>query len=346
MRECLIPFHIALICFHPAKSPKPGVSTIPSSLKACQTRRTTQYPLCPLQATFALRSYCQGVSRRPICILSLIYCSLTRRFTLLRSYNGDPVALEDLKSKFAEQRRRGAPNQVSEVEEDMILEALGRMRFTGGASRDEANTTDDSPRASTSNTVDTDTAPSSPKPAKRFSNNLFGSARLRDYNYVRSVERGGSTRSALSFSPSELSTSTRNDGLHRPRTPEEGSPSFNISVPSSPEQYIEHDAITPTARSSRLNPFNQEAFKRASLALEDVIREIEEEAEEPGVDDDIVLLRSPSDVAHGESSHEEDEPDSVSCVFSRPYPTVIYGCPFLARRRRSQLRAYRDCALL
>jgi hypothetical protein len=53
----------------------------------------------------------------------LHWYGLTRRFTLLRSYNGDPIGPEDLKTKSAEQRARGAPNQVSE-EEGMILKAL------------------------------------------------------------------------------------------------------------------------------------------------------------------------------------------------------------------------------
>lgn len=147
---------------------------------------------------------------------------------------------------------------------------------------------------------------------------------------MRSVERGGSSRSAVSFSPSEVSTSTRNgdqNGFLRPRTPEEGLSSFNISAPSSPEQY---GAANPTARVSKResgeanlstsdfrlsSTFSQDAFKRASMALEDVIREIEEEAEVPGVDDDIVLLRSPTAAGHNESS--EAEPDSVSHNFFR-----------------------------
>lgn len=59
--------------------------------------------------------------------------SLTRRFTLLRSSSGDPLTLDDLRSKFAEQRVRGVPNQISEEEEDMILETLGRMRTKNAA---------------------------------------------------------------------------------------------------------------------------------------------------------------------------------------------------------------------
>jgi serine/arginine repetitive matrix protein 2 len=275
----------------------------------------------------------------------LHWYSLTRRFTLLRSYNGDPVGLQELKSKFAEQRARGALNQVSEEEEGMILEALGRMRFNTTEPDDNSlHPSSLSPRDSS-----TDAAVSpSPSPSKsskrhnRYSNNLFGSGRFRDYSYVRSVQRG-SNRSALSFSPSEVSTSTTNNmrdagDFQRPITPEEGS-SFAFSVPSSPNDPVDHDS-TPIARSAILDSpspyasdtnsssgtefrlsrtFNQEAFKRASLALEDVIREIEEEAEEPDVDDDIVLLRSPSaPTDHNQHQNASNQPsqedESVSAI--------------------------------
>jgi hypothetical protein len=55
------------------------------------------------------------------------------------------------------------------------------------------------------------------------------------------------------------------------------------------------DSSPNTSTEIRLSDtFHPDLLKRASLALEEVIREIEEEAEEPGLDDDIVLLRSPS----------------------------------------------------
>jgi serine/arginine repetitive matrix protein 2 len=269
----------------------------------------------------------------------LHWYSLTRRFTLLRSYNGDPVALEDLKTKFAEQRARGGINQVSEEEEDMILEALGRMRFNGGTNRINNSPPPDSDPPS----IDAGSAPISPaKPSKRFSNNLFGSARLRDYNYVRSTQKTGSTRNALSFTPSEASTSTKThdqDGVLHPRTLEDTS--FALSMVSNVNDSTDQDS-TPVDRPAprdnssfyagdgtssgsefRLSrQFNQEAFERASMALEEVIREIEEEAEEPDVDDDIVLLRSPSAAPDSEeppSSHEEGS-ESVSCLLAPPSP--------------------------
>ena len=57
----------------------------------------------------------------------LRWYSLTRRFSVLRNSSGEPIGLDELKSKFAEQRARGSQNQVTEEEEDMILEALGRF---------------------------------------------------------------------------------------------------------------------------------------------------------------------------------------------------------------------------
>ena len=89
----------------------------------------------------------------------------------------------------------------------------------------------------------------------------------------------------------------------RPGSPEEAD-SSGISAPSSPNVFTDRESLSAsqsafldsppnTSTEIRLpHTFRPDVLKRASLALEEVIREIEEEAEEPGVDDDIVLLRS------------------------------------------------------
>jgi len=257
----------------------------------------------------------------------MLWRSLTRRFTVLRSEDGEPVGLDYLRARLAEQRARGAPNQVSEEEESMILEALGKMRIKTAAAEQQDDLLSDpgiSPRQSSTNSLDTSTSSLmgnaigniSPTPApkntkrgqKRYSNNLFGSGKFKDDVYIRTV-RGVSGRSTLSNAGLGVNTISRTlqtgNNFPRPGSPEEAD-SSGISAPSSPNALTDHESLSTsqsafldyssnTSTEIRLShTFNPDAFKRASLALEEVIREIEEEAEEPGVDDDIVLLRSPT----------------------------------------------------
>ena len=271
--------------------------------------------------------------------------SLTRRFTLLRTPSGQPLSIEQLRNRFADQRARGAENQISEEEEDMILETLGRIRGSqSGNRRSEANgnarngggrpgreDTGDEDDSSTSregatadsdhqgsyerssvrssNTVASSFAPtslhSSPssRSTKRYSNNLFSSGRMRDYNYNRTQRSGGSQRSVLSITPTESSLSIKGMSTYsdRPVTPERDE-SMASSAQSSPltdktrsallnppNPYMEHSLSAAEHRSSkRLDPA---ALKRASLALEEALKEIEEEMGEEA-EDEIVMPRS------------------------------------------------------
>jgi len=207
----------------------------------------------------------------------------------------------------------------------MILEALGRMRIRTAAAEQQDDPFSDSgisPRQSSTNSLDTSTSSLmgnvignvSPTPApkntkrgqKRYSNNLFGSGKFRDDVYIRNV-RGTSGRSALSNTGSDTSTISRalqtKTNFLRPGSPEEGD-SSGVSAPSSPNVLTDRESLStsqsafldsPSNTSTEIrlsHTFHPDVLKRASLALEEVIREIEEEAEEPGVDDDIVLLRS------------------------------------------------------
>lgn len=282
---------------------------------------------------------------------SLILPDLTRRFTLLRSPSGDPLTLDDLRSKFAEQRARGVPNQISEEEEDMILETLGRMRTKNaapsttlsskleggsGANATDLGTESDYTHERTSHistTTSSTTYPassitSSPSPSsrstKRYSNNLFASGRFREYSYLRSVsQRSGSSRGAASSTPSDSDHSLRekpssnySESL-RPATPEGSGPVS--SVPSSPNDK------TPLARStsliSSIEDFPSQALadnnkstthpssnssvsvQRVELALECVIRDFEEEAE-----DEILMPRT----AHPAPRSSDVEQSSAS----------------------------------
>ncbi|OAX39192.1 hypothetical protein K503DRAFT_856203 [Rhizopogon vinicolor AM-OR11-026] len=267
---------------------------------------------------------------------SLILPELTRRFTLLQSPSGDPLTLEDIRSRFAEQRSRGVPIQITEEEEDMVLGTLGRIRVKNAASSttpsrkvDDGSVSADAPdlgmesdythertshisTATASTTYPASSITSSPSPSsrstKRYSNNLFASGRFREYSYLRTVsQRSGSSRGAASITPSDSDHSLRekpssnfSENL-RPVTPEDGH--LVSSVPSSPNEK------TPLARSASLisstedfspqplgdhikgsshpSSSNSSSVQRAEAALESVIREFEEEAE-----DEILMPRT------------------------------------------------------
>ncbi|KAF8121916.1 hypothetical protein EV363DRAFT_1361699 [Boletus edulis] len=249
---------------------------------------------------------------------SLILPELARRFTLLHTPSGDPVSLVDLRLKFAEQRTRGTPNQISEAEEDMILQTLGRIRSKHAASTSQLNRSDTNASGTSEAGIDSDYTPerashlssntgsttypassvtSSPRSTKRYSNNLFSSGRLRDYGYLRTISQR-THRSAASITPTESSQSLREEtSLNsieslRPTTPDGG---VSTSPPSSPNDK------TPVARTASLISSNEDLLpqssadngsgfrlsKRASAALAQVIKEFEEEAE-----DEIVMPRT------------------------------------------------------
>lgn len=179
-------------------------------------------------------------------------------------------------------------NHISEEEEDMILESLG-LRAKYAAPADKSESSRQSVR-STGSTLSHST--STGRSAKRYSNNLFGSGRLRDYSYARNTNSQGRHASSriLSAAPSEISATSAFSSPHDPRpiTPEDDTPALSIRsaplVPPAP--YTEQGAVSSTEYriSKSLGP---SVFKRASLALEEAIRELEEDAE-----DEIVMPRS------------------------------------------------------
>ncbi|KAF8894697.1 hypothetical protein BD779DRAFT_1669167 [Infundibulicybe gibba] len=245
---------------------------------------------------------------------SLILPDLSRRFSLLRSSSGDPVSFEHLRSRLAEQRARGAEHQISVEEEDMILETLGKIRAknsTLSVDRSQESILDGAELPSRQSIRSTSTVTSSVNPpaspsstgrsTKRYSNNLFGSGRFRDYTYMRSVaqSRNGSIRT-LSTAPTESSISIRDtpsisDSV-RPVTPEgsvisslHSSPNDKFSIRSAP-------LIPPT-------PYGEQSLSAADI---EAIKEIEEEAE-----DEIVMPRStPVPRANVEQPHALEAKDS------------------------------------
>ncbi|KAJ6496532.1 hypothetical protein C8R47DRAFT_1114440 [Mycena vitilis] len=216
---------------------------------------------------------------------SLILTDLSRRFTLLGVSSRESVSVDALRTRLADQRARGAENQISEEEEDMIIESLGLRPTSRSDAEDEYNSSV-SARSGMSLGSSSNISTSS----KRYSNNLFGSGRFRDYTYMRSVSKTAS----LSTADSSRTHTTSND-IMRPTTPDTNASS---SVSSSPEGL--------TVRSAPLNPpapyggqpfsvaeyrlskaLGPSVLRRASLALEEAIKAIEEEAE-----DEIVMPRS------------------------------------------------------
>ena len=289
------------------------------------------------------------LSSRPRTAGMLEWYSLTRRFSVLRNSSGEPIRLDELKSKFAEQRARGSQHQVTEEEEDMILEALGRFH---GRSRSRGKQSARGPgvedgRGSTAEgeddeadgmqqavrSPDSATAPSlrgassmasisSAKgslSSRRMSNNLFGSGKFRDQAYflrTANPRRGGRGTGSIAQSESNASMSTvesargeHNTSMYsdnqslRPTTPEDSTYTFG-SAPSSPgnastlskdrssRSILGEQSDYSSTLSRRLSKaLSPDGLKRASLALDQAIRELEEEG-----DDEIVMERSP--IAH------------------------------------------------
>ncbi|KAI0048567.1 hypothetical protein FA95DRAFT_1517317 [Auriscalpium vulgare] len=278
----------------------PRRSQVPDSARssASSSSRTPLYPVEPVPALPPASDF----------RTSLILPDLSRRFTLLRDASGDPVSIDGLKSKFAEQRARGAQNSLSEEEEDMLLETLGRLRAKASMSSSTASRTDSAYGAGRDSASDTggSSVTSSPRgsaSSKRYSNNMFGSGRLRDYNYTymrnaQQQSRGGSGVSTLStLSSSSARATATEDNPH-----ENGA--AHAQVLEDHDNGVSEDA-TATLLEKRLSKtFRREHLRRASMALEDVIREIEEEAEvvpdDGDGDDKILVPRSP--VVHHERS--------------------------------------------
>ena len=181
----------------------------------------------------------------------------------------------------------------------MLLETLGRMRSRTSAlsgksqdSADESSEQHSVKSTSTVNSVIQASITSSPsgRSTKRYSNNLFGSGRLRDYSYFRNAGTGhGRTRSArvASITPTETSISIQ----------EVASLSDSVQPVTSDDSSIQSsiDNTTPNLLSSFAIPeehvvqppptMDSSLIKRASMALADAINELEE------TEDEVVMPR-------------------------------------------------------
>ncbi|TFK27392.1 hypothetical protein FA15DRAFT_666475 [Coprinopsis marcescibilis] len=256
---------------------------------------------------------------------SLILPDLSRRFSLLRTPTGDPVTVDDLRTKFAEHRAKGSQHTISEEEEEMLLSTLSRLRVkaTGTSTPERSQESingnesvfgEDEEGSNSSATIkltkggsSVTSSPSSSRSTKRYSNNLFGSGRLRDHSYLRSVARtsaASNSSKSLSLTPSEGSSSTQRgttssieDSL-RPSTPPGATTDDSVqsssasvddqgSTRSSTLQPIDPAQVISMAEYRLQKSLGPAGLKRASLALESAIQEIEDDVEE-----EIVMPRS------------------------------------------------------
>ncbi|VDB99951.1 unnamed protein product [Peniophora sp. CBMAI 1063] len=222
---------------------------------------------------------------------SLILPDLSRRFSLLRTSTGDFVPLDDLRSKFAEQRARGSENAISQEEEDMLLATLGRLRqktsitssSSLGGGESGYNSSQSNSVRSSDITVSSSAGSFTSRANRRRSNNLFGSGRFADEAYLRHAqkERKGSTQSSVLSGAGSRSGSDATSSTYK-----------------NTDSAVEGTAVEGAALErtlSKMLPRNQ--LHRASMALDEVIREIEEEAEdgEDEGDDKVLVPRSPID---------------------------------------------------
>ncbi|GLB35396.1 hypothetical protein LshimejAT787_0209610 [Lyophyllum shimeji] len=267
---------------------------------------------------------------------SLILPDLSRRFSLLRSSTGEPVGLDVLRSRLADQRARGTANHISEEEEEMLFDTLRSLRArTNGSAQQSADSlsasgTEDARQSTISSVQSTHSlAPSSAsitsspsgRSTKRYSNNLFGSGRFNDYNYLRTVAKERSRTQSLT--PTESSNRGNTSDSFRSTTPD------SSGVSSSAQSSLKVSENTPSVRSAPLAapaPFGDQvvsaaeyrlsktlgpsALKRASMAIEEVIREFEEEEE---ADDEIVMPRS-TPIPRGNAGHPPSDPARNSAL--------------------------------
>ena len=218
----------------------------------------------------------------------------------------------------------------------MFLETLERIRPHKNApstSQDSINDGETGARNSVSSTTASSVSSSATsRSTKRYSNNLFGSGRLRDYTYLKSVtssKGSGSSTRTVSLTPTETSEKTVSLSGFRPVTPDASSnPSSSTRsspndkagpirsaplVPSAPYGEPQFQAIT--AAEYRLQKtLGPSVLKRASLALDEAIREIEDE-----VEDEILLPRS---APAPRGSLEQSTPVEVV----RPYLYFLIVC--------------------
>ncbi|KZS99005.1 hypothetical protein SISNIDRAFT_480593 [Sistotremastrum niveocremeum HHB9708] len=247
---------------------------------------------------------------------SLILESLSRRFTLLRAQNAGSA--EDMRDRPANRGATGSEQSILEEEEGMMLHRLNEIRSANRLQNSSSqvslpqHNTDSiiapsiyaNSQYSASAIYDTSSSssnfyPQSPssgtsRRSKRNSNNLFSSGAARDQSYFRNAHKG-SGRSLISLAQSDVSErlTDQDEPVYsgiRPITPDSKTNSTASSNTS--ETQLERTPVArklnlPSRSAANLPPqsYSVNSFKRASLALNEVIREIQEGGLIEGGDD-------------------------------------------------------------
>ncbi|KAG9124148.1 hypothetical protein FRC07_012654 [Ceratobasidium sp. 392] len=248
---------------------------------------------------------------------SLILPDLSRRFTLLRAQNGEPLSIEDVRSRLAQQRANGHENQVTEEEEEIMIDALIRAHSidpTASASdSDQGYVTANGNESTFGGRYDSSELPSPvSSSSKRHSNNMFGSGRARDQNYIRSATKSNASaasvpkRSSRKITLSTPSIPSRETQRRRNDPPA-------VELPTDDDEGDQTDASNSYALSSPVqgnvtfdtylsnSTFSPAQIRRASLALQDVIQEFEEDEE-----DEKILAPRLNGTSQNESSQDHE----------------------------------------
>ncbi|KAF8652683.1 hypothetical protein AX16_004188 [Volvariella volvacea WC 439] len=296
-------------------------------------------------------------SHQGLNVLSTLNNSLSRRFSLLRPASGEPAASEEYKGRFAEQRARGAESQITEEEEDMIFATIGRFRSRNAvtpASSDNISEGNNSTRQSvlSSTTVTSSVAPSttsstpSGRSTKRYSNNLFGSGKFRDYTYLRSVAKQQQQSRPPPTDPSSIvrgqtTAPTVADSL-RSLSPassaliqssaNEKSPSVQSAPLIPPAPYADSSSSLTDHSTGRVSPLL--ATAREPLGIAEAMKEIEEEKEgETGENDDEILMpRSPVG-GRGGNEQSRHGPEGRGLESSQPSASLEPGMAISSDKR-------------
>ncbi|RPD65584.1 hypothetical protein L226DRAFT_567204 [Lentinus tigrinus ALCF2SS1-7] len=239
---------------------------------------------------------------------SLILPDLTRRFNVLQSLSGEPLVLDELKSKLAEQRAWGSQNQVTEGYAD------GEARVSGAqadAEDDDADPVHQSVRSSNSipsrslcpsPSIPSVSSTKDSQSSRRMSNNLFSSGKFRDQAYFlrnTNPHRGGRGAGPIAQSDSNASISTVESSARQenstfmysdsqslwPTTPEGSLYTFSGSAPSNASTLSKDCSsrsicILGDQQSDYSSSFSKrlsKAVSPASLAFEQAFRELEGE---------------------------------------------------------------------
>jgi len=264
--------------------------------------------------------------------------SLARRFSLLRTPAGEPASLDDLRSKLAQQRFRGTDVAITEEEEDMLLETLGKLKGRlsgshGAAKSDESFsastsevTTEESGSTSsaTIRKAGTSSGNSSTSTArsKRYSNGLFGSGRSRENTYPRAIA------SAKPSEESEANTISFSDGQTSPIPKANTNAGASVSSFQSSNGNDQGSVLsmsssiqeTLSAAEYRLQKnLGPAGLKRASLALERAIKEMEDEE----VEEEIVMPRSTPIPRNHTDAHSPHQGNGFQSSYLLPSPIDV-----------------------